>query len=188
VIQARVPLTINVQIDRVHSAPWGMAGGEAGFGNEPRIGLDGKNVADLPNAKVLTQRLKPGDAYSLLAGGGGGFGLPTDRERDHVVSDGARICAAAERPLTSATNLYFGNQEERWQMLSNVEQFRQSPPASVFETRHRASTAVAPPFKTRTWPSPNTRGPRRGDGWAPCQASDLPRRVGVDGFRRRDGE
>jgi N-methylhydantoinase B len=90
VIQARVPLTINVQIDRVHCAPWGLAGGEAGFGNEARIRIDGKNVDDLPNAKVLTQRLKPGDAYSLLSGGGGGFGLPTDREPERVAYDVAQ--------------------------------------------------------------------------------------------------
>jgi N-methylhydantoinase B len=90
VIQARVPLTINVQIDRVHCAPWGLAGGAAGFGNEARIRLDGKNVADLPNAKVLTQRLKPGDAYSLLSGGGGGFGPPTDREPERVAYDVAQ--------------------------------------------------------------------------------------------------
>ena len=32
------------------------------------------------NAKVLTSPLKPGDAYALRSGGGGGFGVIVRRE------------------------------------------------------------------------------------------------------------
>jgi N-methylhydantoinase B len=87
VIRARAPVTVNVQIDRVHCAPWGLAGGKEGMGNQVALRIDGKEVADLPNAKVLAQRLKPGDAITLRAGGGGGFGAPHERDPEWVAHD-----------------------------------------------------------------------------------------------------
>jgi N-methylhydantoinase B len=90
VIQARSPLTVNVQVDRVHCAPWGLAGGKDGKGNRVALRLDGAEVGELPNAKVLTQRLLPGDAFTLSAGGGGGFGPPTEREAERVAYDVAQ--------------------------------------------------------------------------------------------------
>ena len=87
VIQARSPVTINMQIDRVHCAPWGLAGGKAGRGNQVAIRINGQETAGLPNAKVLTQQLKPGDSFVLRSGGGGGFGPPTDREVERVARD-----------------------------------------------------------------------------------------------------
>jgi N-methylhydantoinase B len=90
VIQARSPLMVNVQVDRVHCAPWGLAGGKDGKGNRVGLRLDGAEVGELPNAKMLTQRLKPGDAFTLSAGGGGGFGPPTDREPERVAHDVAQ--------------------------------------------------------------------------------------------------
>jgi N-methylhydantoinase B len=87
VIRALAPLTVNLQIDRVHCRPWGLAGGGDGFGNEVRLRLGGKEVADLPNAKVLMQRLKPGDAFIVRSGGGGGFGPPCDRDPEKVAHD-----------------------------------------------------------------------------------------------------
>jgi N-methylhydantoinase B len=76
-----------MQIDRAHCAPWGLAGGLEGKGNQVALRLDGREIEDLPNAKVLTQRLKPGDAFVLRSGGGGGFGSPTERDPDHVAAD-----------------------------------------------------------------------------------------------------
>ena len=87
VIRARAPLTVNLQIDRVHCRPWGLAGGGDGYGNEVRLRIGGKEIADLPNAKVLTQRLKPGDAFIVLSGGGGGFGPPRERDPAKVAHD-----------------------------------------------------------------------------------------------------
>jgi N-methylhydantoinase B len=87
VVQARAPLTMNVQIDRVHCPPWGLAGGKDGQGNQVTLRLDGKEIADLPNAKVLTQRLQPGEAFTLRAGGGGGFGPPVERDPERVADD-----------------------------------------------------------------------------------------------------
>jgi N-methylhydantoinase B len=87
VIRARAPVTVNVQIDRVHCRPWGLAGGDEGMGNHVALRLDGKEARDLPNAKVLAQRLKPGDAITLAAGGGGGFGPPEERDPERVGHD-----------------------------------------------------------------------------------------------------
>jgi N-methylhydantoinase B len=86
-IRARAPLTVNLQIDRVHCQPWGLAGGGEGYGNEVRLRIDGKEIADLPNAKVLTRRLKPGDAFTVLSGGGGGFGPPRERDPAKLAHD-----------------------------------------------------------------------------------------------------
>jgi N-methylhydantoinase B len=87
IIRARAPITVNLQIDRVQCAPWGLAGGKPGKGNRVALRLDGKEISDLPNAKVLTQRLKPGDAFTLRSGGGGGFGPPAERDPELVARD-----------------------------------------------------------------------------------------------------
>jgi N-methylhydantoinase B len=87
VIRARANVTVNVQIDRVHCPPWGLAGGREGMGNRVALRLDGKELTDLPNAKVLAQRLRPGEAITLAAGGGGGFGPPEERDPERVAHD-----------------------------------------------------------------------------------------------------
>jgi len=87
VIRARAPIMMNVQVDRVHCAPWGLAGGMDGMGNRVGLRIGGEEITNLPNAKVLTQRLNPGDAFTLRAGGGGGFGPPLERDPDRVAYD-----------------------------------------------------------------------------------------------------
>jgi len=87
VVQARSPININVQVDRVHCRPWGLAGGEPGAGNQVTLRIGGKEITDLPNAKVLMKRLNAGDAITIRAGGGGGFGPPNEREPERVASD-----------------------------------------------------------------------------------------------------
>lgn len=86
-IRALAPLTVNLQIDRVHCRPWGLAGGGEGMGNEVRLRVGGKEIADLPNAKVLSRKLEPGDAFIVCSGGGGGFGSPEERDAAKVVND-----------------------------------------------------------------------------------------------------
>ncbi|HWG04541.1 MAG TPA: hydantoinase B/oxoprolinase family protein, partial [Beijerinckiaceae bacterium] len=86
-VMARAPLTFNSRIDRMHCAPWGLAGGGAGAGNEVALRIDGAEIADLPNAKVYSRRLKAGDAFVVRSGGGGGFGPPTLRAPERVASD-----------------------------------------------------------------------------------------------------
>lgn len=87
VVRARVPMTFNTQIDRVHCKPWGLAGGCEGMGNGVALELDGKWKDDFSNAKVLVAHLKEGEAFSLRAGGGGGFGDPFERPAEWVAED-----------------------------------------------------------------------------------------------------
>ena len=87
IVQARAALTLNAQIDRVHCAPWGLEGGLDAVGNSVSLRRDGAWRHDFSNAKVLTQRLMPGDAFSLKSGGGGGFGSPLERPIVDVAAD-----------------------------------------------------------------------------------------------------
>ena len=89
-------MMLNVQVDRVHCPPWGLAGGLDGAGNKVALRIDGKQIEDLKNAKVLTQRLKPGDAFILRAGGGGGFGPPAARDPEAVAHDVRQGYVSAE--------------------------------------------------------------------------------------------
>src|SRR5213075_2525312 len=57
VVQARSPINLNVQVDRVHCRPWGLAGGSSGAGNQVALRVAGNELGDLPNAKVLMKRL-----------------------------------------------------------------------------------------------------------------------------------
>jgi N-methylhydantoinase B len=87
VVRARSTITMNVQVDRMHCPPWGLDGGRPGAGNQVTLRLAGVEKADLPNSKVLTQRLQKGDAFTLRAGGGGGFGPPHERDPQKVAHD-----------------------------------------------------------------------------------------------------
>ena len=49
-------------------------------GNEVALRIDGKWKEDFPNAKVLIAPIKPGDAFRLRSGGGGGYGPPWERD------------------------------------------------------------------------------------------------------------
>ena len=87
VIRALAPITVDVQAERMHCAPWGIEGGMAGLGNHVTTRIDGNEDLDRPNAKLRNQRLKPGDALILRTGGGGGFGPPQERDRQLVIRD-----------------------------------------------------------------------------------------------------
>ncbi len=87
VVQARAPLTVNTQIDRVHCAPWGLAGGGDAMGNSVALRREGTWRDDFPNAKVFTARLGPGEGFALRSGGGGGFGPPLERPIEAVAHD-----------------------------------------------------------------------------------------------------
>ncbi|MGD0027067.1 MAG: hydantoinase B/oxoprolinase family protein, partial [Xanthobacteraceae bacterium] len=87
VVRARVPMTFNTQVERAHCKPWGLQGGGEATGNEAALRLDGKWKTDFPNAKVLVAMLKPGDAFRLRSGGGGGYGSPLERPVKDVEAD-----------------------------------------------------------------------------------------------------
>jgi N-methylhydantoinase B len=96
IVEARTPITVNTQIDRAHCAPWGLEGGQDGFGNRIELRIGGQMITDLPNAKVFTRRLAPGDQIHHLGGGGGGFGPPASREPERVAFDVAEGYVSAE--------------------------------------------------------------------------------------------
>ncbi len=87
VVRARSHLTVNTQTDRAHCHPWGLAGGLEATGNQVHFRVDGQWKTDQPNAKTLITHLKPGDAFRLRSGGGGGYGDPLERPIEAVQSD-----------------------------------------------------------------------------------------------------
>jgi N-methylhydantoinase B len=86
-VRARIPITMNTQIERAHCRPWGLEGGLEGTGNEVALRVGGQWKTDFPNAKVLVAALKAGDAFRLRSGGGGGYGSPLERPAESVQDD-----------------------------------------------------------------------------------------------------
>jgi N-methylhydantoinase B len=86
VVRALVPSNLYTQMERVNCPPWGLAGGMSGAGNGVTLKIDGKVIDNLPNGKVA-RRLAAGDSFTLLAGGGGGFGPPHERDPERVAHD-----------------------------------------------------------------------------------------------------
>jgi N-methylhydantoinase B len=78
VVRTRGNLTLNSKIERAHCLPWGLDGGLEGTGNELCVRRAGAAV-EMANAKVSILSLKPGDAFVIRSGGGGGFGSPLER-------------------------------------------------------------------------------------------------------------
>jgi len=100
VVRARTNLTMNTQIERAHCRPWGLDGGLDGTGNSVALRLGGTWKTDFPNAKVLVAQLKPGEAFRVRSGGGGGYGSPLARPVADVQADVRQgyvsVAAAAE--------------------------------------------------------------------------------------------
>jgi N-methylhydantoinase B len=87
VVRARTDITLNTQIERAHCRPWGLNGGRDGKGNAVALRFGGQWKTDFPNAKVLVAQIKPGDAFRLRSGGGGGYGAPLERPVEDVRED-----------------------------------------------------------------------------------------------------
>ena len=100
VVRARGHIMVNNQSDRAHCRPWGLDGGLEGTGNAVEIRVGGQWKTDFPNAKVLVAQLKPGDAFKIRSGGGGGYGDPLARPIEQVREDVRQgyvsVAAAAE--------------------------------------------------------------------------------------------
>ncbi|MGE0314788.1 MAG: hydantoinase B/oxoprolinase family protein [Lautropia sp.] len=98
-VRARHDIMFNAQIERVDCRPWGLFGGLSAMGNEVRLARGGEEQR-FPSGKVLSQKLVDGDVYTLLSGGGGGFGSPLERNLDDLQDDvrqGYVSVAAARR-------------------------------------------------------------------------------------------
>lgn len=88
VMQAINQINFSSQMDRVKCRPWGLFEGLSGFGNSVAIHRGGATEETLfPNGKAFNQVLKPGDAYILRSGGGGGYGSPLERDIASVERD-----------------------------------------------------------------------------------------------------
>jgi N-methylhydantoinase B len=88
VVQARHDIRFSSQMDRVKCKPWGLFGGHSGAGNSVALHrFSADKETHFPNGKAFNQVLKPGDAYILRSGGGGGFGSPLERDLDTLEHD-----------------------------------------------------------------------------------------------------
>jgi N-methylhydantoinase B len=88
VVQAINEIRFSSQMDRVRCKPWGLEGGLSGLGNSVALHRCGANAeTHFPNGKAFNQVLKPGDAYILRSGGGGGYGSPLERDLGMVERD-----------------------------------------------------------------------------------------------------
>ena len=80
VVRSVSEFMFNAQVERVHCRPWGLFGGLPGAGNQVSVQCGDQPEIRFPSGKVLARKLKPGDAYILRSGGGGGYGSPLDRD------------------------------------------------------------------------------------------------------------
>jgi N-methylhydantoinase B len=100
VVQALNDIRFSSQMDRVKCKPWGLEDGHSGLGNSVALHRGGQtDETHFSNGKALNQVLKPGDAYILRSGGGGGFGSPLERDLgmlEHDVRCGYVSRGAAE--------------------------------------------------------------------------------------------
>ena len=85
--RALTPVTVNTQSERSACPPWGLDGGGDATGNKVAFRVGGGWKDDFPNAKVLVAQLKPGDAFRISSGGGGGYGAAFDRPAEEVRED-----------------------------------------------------------------------------------------------------
>ena len=87
VVRALGEFNFNAQVERVHCRPWGLFGGHPGAGNQVAVRIEDGTEVRLESGKVQGRVLKPGEAYFLRSGGGGGYGSPLERPLEEVVRD-----------------------------------------------------------------------------------------------------
>jgi N-methylhydantoinase B len=85
--RALTNITVNTQSERSACPPWGLDGGGDATGNKVAFRVGNEWKSDFPNAKVLVAHLKPGDAFRISSGGGGGYGAPFERPVEDVRED-----------------------------------------------------------------------------------------------------
>ena len=111
IIMARSGMNFNAQVDRMHCQPWGLDGGLSGLGNQVNLNQSGEVLDKFTNAKVLLKRLNKGDTFTLLTGGGGGFGPPDERDPERVKNDLRQeyICKESAKKIYKVAVLKSGN-------------------------------------------------------------------------------
>ncbi len=85
--RALTNVTVNTQSERSACPAVGADGGGEATGNKVAFRVNNGWKDDFPNAKVLVAQLKPGDAFRISSGGGGGYGAPFERPVEDVRED-----------------------------------------------------------------------------------------------------
>jgi N-methylhydantoinase B len=85
---------LQAMFDRVKHPPWGVHGGKEAKSGQ--ITVIKKSGATEFIYKSKNYPLEPGDAIIVETGGGGGYGLPSERARDFVERDLRRGYISAE--------------------------------------------------------------------------------------------
>jgi N-methylhydantoinase B len=88
---------LQAMFDRVKYPPWGVCGGKEG--RSGRIVVEKISGATEIVYKEKAYPLKAGDRITVETGGGGGYGLPTERPRESVERDIMRGYVSAEAAL-----------------------------------------------------------------------------------------
>jgi N-methylhydantoinase B len=83
------PCTLWVNFDRIGCPPWGVHGGMAGKSGQVLVTRTGTDEPEV-YYKADAVPLQPGDAVCVEAGGGGGYGPPTERPVADVAQDVGR--------------------------------------------------------------------------------------------------
>jgi len=86
-VRLRKDLNFSTRIERMLCPPWGLEGGQDGFGNLVELDMVGVDNPKMVNAKVFTARLKAGDLFRVRGGGGGAFGPAWQRPAEKVQED-----------------------------------------------------------------------------------------------------
>ena len=165
VVRALAPITVDVQAERMHCAPWGIEGGMEGKGNHVTTRIDGTEDLDRANAKLRNQRLKAGDALILRTGGGGGFGPPHERPAEVVANDVRQGYVSAEVARSAYGVTLQGRRQRRCRRDARGSQEVAPTPAGGRPGSARPSGRR--PRRACSRPSSKIRRPR-GSG-APCR-------------------
>lgn len=112
VTRALSEYNFNAQVERVHCRPWGLFGGHPGAGNEIAVQSGADRELRFPSGKVLGRVMKPGDAYILRSGGGGGYGSPLERATDRIAFDVAEGYISRARAESCYGVVFVGDSNE----------------------------------------------------------------------------
>lgn len=84
VYRITAPCRLNLKIDRTKCPPWGLQGGKEGAVSAVEIRRAGGEVLHVLKGD---HGLAPGDVVMMRSAGGGGWGLPSEREIARVLDD-----------------------------------------------------------------------------------------------------